>query len=158
MACAEREVVMEFSDLLGAALTLLGQSKFGILTTIDEEGFPRSRWMTPTTLGRANGAIYAVTAGSLAKARHIRANSKVEWGFQSRDLGTVVCMRGAARLIVDPLLAAEVLESIGPNLGVFWRINEDPKQLVVIETRILRISLFNSMTLAHFEAEADRGV
>ncbi|MGO8694652.1 MAG: pyridoxamine 5'-phosphate oxidase family protein [Rectinemataceae bacterium] len=149
---------MEFRDLLGTAVSLMGQTKFGILTTVDEAGFPHSRWMTPTTLGRANGVIYAVTSENLAKARHIRANPKVEWGFQSRDLGSVVCVRGLARLMVDPLLAAEVLESIGPNLGVFWRLNDDPKRLVVIETRILSISLFNSITLGHFEAEADRGL
>ncbi|MDA8425573.1 MAG: pyridoxamine 5'-phosphate oxidase family protein [Treponema sp.] len=149
---------MEFSDLLGTALSMMGQAKFGILTTIDEAGFPHSRWMTPTTLGRANGAIYAVTADNLSKARQVRANPRVEWGFQSRDLGAIACLRGLARLVVDPLLAAEVLESIGPNLGVFWRLSGDPRRLVVLETMVTRISLFNSMTLEHLEAEADHAV
>lgn len=146
---------MEFSELLGVSLSVLSQSKFGILTTIDERGFPRSRWMTPTSLGRSGGTIYAVTADDLPKVRHIRANPRVEWGFQSRDLGSVACLRGFARVVVDPLLAAEVLESIGPNLGVFWRINEDPKRLVVIETRIASVSLFYSVKLERFEAEAE---
>ncbi|HUW41391.1 MAG TPA: pyridoxamine 5'-phosphate oxidase family protein [Rectinemataceae bacterium] len=149
---------MEFSNLLGTVISMLGQSKFGILTTIDEEGFPHSRWMTPTALGRTNGAIYAVTADNLAKARQVRANPKVAWGFQSRDLGAVACLRGLARLVVDPLLAAEVLESIGPNLGVFWRLSGDPRRLVVLETKVKQISLFNSVTLEHFEAEAGHAV
>jgi len=145
---------MEFSEILGRALALLGDVKVGTLTTIDEQGYPCSRWMTPTTLGRASGRIYAVTAGSFAKARQIRANPKIEWGIQSRDLSLIARLRGVALVVSDALLSAEVVEAIGPHLGVFWRINTDPKELVVIETQIQTASLFNSISLDRFEAEA----
>ncbi|HTX71444.1 MAG TPA: pyridoxamine 5'-phosphate oxidase family protein [Rectinemataceae bacterium] len=144
---------MEFTEILGAALSVMVDVKFGTLSTVDEEGFPRSRWMSPTTLGRSSGVIYAVTAENLAKVRHIRANPKVEWGFQSANLGSVVRLRGLARLTSNPLLTAEVLEAIGPHLGVFWRIVDNPRQLVVIETTVQSAVLLNSISLERFEAE-----
>lgn len=148
---------MDFSEVLGRVLSLLGEVKVGTLTTLDERGFPCSRWMTPTTLGRSNGRIYAVSAGNLPKTRQIRANPKVEWGFQSKDLSTVGRLLGLARIVPDTLLSAEVLEAIGPNLGVFWRINNHPKELVVIETEITSAIIFNAISLDRFEAEAPHG-
>lgn len=121
---------------LGSVEKLLEEVKVGILVTVDPEGVPRTRWMTPVFLPRLKGALYAVTSRESRKARQIEANPSVTWMFQSPSLDRVGTVAGKARLVQDPLLSAEVLEAIGPRLEVFWGYAGNPRNLVVVETEI----------------------
>ena len=136
---------MDQRDSLSRLERLLEASKVGILTTVDTDGFPRSRWMTPTILRGRSGTIYAVTAPQSTKCAHIRNGGRVEWFVQSRALDEVVSAIGTATLIDNPQAKAEVLESIGPNLQIFWRTNPDARKLVVVETVLDEISLYFPM-------------
>ncbi len=129
-------------ELTGKLEKLLFVSKVGLLTSVDQEGYPRSRWMTPALVKGRPEYLYAVTATDSAKAAQIKAHPRVEWTFQSKLLDEILSVTGTATVIVDPGLQAEVLEAIGPNLQVFWRMSQDSRKMVVIETRLEEINYF----------------
>jgi len=136
---------MAIHELLEQLKTLVSEVGIGILTTIDEEGRPYSRWMTPVFIPRLPGSLYAVTSRSFKKADHIEKNSNVSWIFQSRSLDRIGTIQGKAEIIRDPSLSAEVIEAIGPHLTVFWKYSGDPSKLVVVETRLERVSMFTPL-------------
>ncbi len=148
---------MEFKEILSVLHSLLEDSKVGVLTSIDEKGYPQSRWMTPALLPRFPGRLFAVTGSAFGKVGHIRANPKVEWAFQSRTLDRVVSLKGNAFVVDEPELKVEVLEAIGPNLQVFWRINPKARDLVVLETEIEQAVLFLPLKQESHRAEASHG-
>ncbi|MFP4383459.1 MAG: pyridoxamine 5'-phosphate oxidase family protein [Spirochaetia bacterium] len=121
-------------------------SKVAVLTTVDKKGEPRMRWMTPALLKGRRGAVYAVTSPGFAKAREAEENEKVQWMFQSKSLDEVMNLDGIIRVIDNPSIKSEVLEAIGGNLRVFWKINESESELVVLETVIHAMTYFKPMT------------
>lgn len=133
---------MSQNSSLGSIEKLLEEVRVGILVTVDAEGKPRMRWMTPVFIPRLKGAIYAVTSVESRKAGQIRANPSVSWMFQTPALDRVGTVSGKARLVQDPLLSAEVLEAIGPRLEVFWGYAGNPRNLVVVETEIESAEFF----------------
>lgn len=136
---------MNADELIRRMERLVSASKVAMLTTIDDKGFPRSRWMTPTLLKGRPGFIYAVTSPKSEKATQIGKNAKVEWTFQSTVLDEILSAVGATTLVDDPQFKAEVLEAIGPNLSIFWRVNPDSRNLIVVETAISEITCFFPM-------------
>jgi general stress protein 26 len=145
---------MRFPEILSRALSILAESRFALFTTIDEKGYPRSRWMTPVAIPRLPGALYAVTARGWAKARQVAADPRVEWCVQSPGLDRIARLQGDARIVDEPALAAEVLKAIGPNLQAFWKNNPSTKELVVVETELRRASIFRPLAGELEEAEA----
>lgn len=125
----------EFSAL-NESRTLIDEVKFGILATIDAEGAPQQRWMSPVRLLRFPDTLFCVTSTRFGKVAQLEKNPRVSWIFQSMGLDRVVNVRGRAEIIHDPMLAAEVQEVIGPRLRVFWKYAESPSSLVVVKTDI----------------------
>lgn len=148
---------MDFNQIVSVLHSLLEESKVGVLTTVDDRGYPHSRWMTPALLPRFPGRLFAVTGSRFGKVGFIRENPKVEWAFQSRTLDRIVSLKGRAFVVDEPELKVEVLEAIGPNLQVFWRINPKAGDLVVLETEIEEATLFLPLKQEFFRAEASHG-
>lgn len=125
---------------------VLESAKVGILATVDEGGAPHMRWMTPSMVRGREGFLYAVTSPKFHKTVDIAANPNVEWMLQSRQLDEVVTIRGKMQMIDSPSTKSDVQEAIGGNLGVFWKLNEDASDLVVLETVIEEIMYFKPIT------------
>jgi pyridoxamine 5'-phosphate oxidase len=136
---------MDYAELFRRLERLLEQSRVGVLTTVDEQGFPRSRWMTPVVLRGRPGYLYALTAPDSPKAAQIREHPRIGWFFQSKTLDEICSAHRDARIIEDAQAKAEVQEAIGPNLQIFWRVNPDSRNFAVIETEILEVSSFFPM-------------
>jgi general stress protein 26 len=67
----------------------------GLLATVDQEGNPHVRWLTPTILAGRPDVLYALTAPRFAKVVHLKAHPKVEWMFQTPTLDEVITVRGS---------------------------------------------------------------
>jgi pyridoxamine 5'-phosphate oxidase len=106
----------------------------GLLATVDHDGDPHVRWLTPTLLPDSPGAIYAITAPKFAKVVQVRGHRRVEWMFQTPTLDEVISVRGTINIVETPSLRAEVLEVLGPRLRAFWKFAYDARDLVVLET------------------------
>ena len=124
---------VEFTALLD---TIIEDAKTAVLATVDSDGRPHVRWMTPTLLAGRPGAIYAVTSPDFQKAAHLDTNPRAAWMFQTRLLSRIARVSGKVNVIDNSAMKNEVLEGIGRRLNVFWRVNKDPSKLVVLETVI----------------------
>ena len=124
---------------------LLENSRVGILTSVDERGYPRSRWMTPILLPGREGCIYALTSPAFRKVVEITKHPMVEWIFQTRSLDEILTVLGKVEFIDNPSLKSEVQEALGTNLTVFWKVNPNESSLVVVETRVEEFNLFLPM-------------
>jgi pyridoxamine 5'-phosphate oxidase len=136
---------MDKKAFLAMVSSLIDEAKTAVLATVDGEGAPHLRWMTPTILKDRPGAVYAVTSPEYAKSAHIAENPRVQWMFQTRLLDRVATVTGLVNMVENSAMKAEVLEAIGRRLTVFWRVNTDASKLVVLETVIQSGTYFEPM-------------
>lgn len=115
---------------------MLEDAGTAVLATVDSEGRPGMRWMTPAILKDRPNSIYAVTSLDFRKKAQLEERPEVQWMFQTRSLNRIAHVNGTAGLLDNPAMRAEVLEKIGGKLGVFWKLKADAGRLVVIETVI----------------------
>lgn len=116
-----------------------------VLATRGEDGYPRARWMTPAILHDRPQSIFALTSRDFAKTSQIREWPQVEWMFQTRPLDVVITLRGSVNILDNPSIRAEVLEEIGPRLNAFWRLTDEERDLLVLETVISEASYYRTM-------------
>lgn len=136
---------MNAQDMFKRLDGLLETSRVGILTSVDERGYPRSRWMTPILLRGREGCIYALTSPAFRKVVEITKHPMVEWIFQTRSLDEILTVLGKVEFIDNPSLKSEVQEALGTNLTVFWKVNPNESSLVVVETKVEEFNLFLPM-------------
>lgn len=132
----------QFLEKLSA---ILDESRTAVLTTVDAEGRPHARWMTPGLLKGRAGALYCVTSKCSDKAADLEVNPAVEWLVQTPTLNDIAIVRGTANLIDNPALRTELLEVIGRRLTAFWKVNPEAMDLVVVETLIREGEYFRPM-------------
>jgi len=125
---------MDRKSFTAILASIIDDAKTAVLSTVDGDGHPHMRWMTPTLLRDRPGAIYAVTSPDFRKATHLRTNANAQWMFQTKMLDKVATVSGVVNVIDNSAMKAEVLEGIGRRLTVFWRVNTDATKLVVLET------------------------
>jgi general stress protein 26 len=136
---------MNQTELMDKVEQILDDSKTGVLATVDGDGCPHMRWMTPKTLRGRPGALFAVTSPGSAKALHLESNPHVQWMIPTRSLAQIVLLRGRVNIIDNPSLKSEIVENLGKRLGMFWKINPHGQDFVVIETVIEEATLFLPM-------------
>jgi len=102
--------------------------------------------MTPAMVKGRDDALYAVTAASFPKVRDLAAQPLVSWMLTSSKTREIFSFRGKITLVEDPRFKSELLEEIGRGLETFWRLNDDPSDLVVLETRLTSGEYFNPKT------------
>ena len=137
---------MDTKSFTATLASLIEDAKTAVFATVDADGQPNMRWMTPTLLDDRPGAIYAVTSPDFRKIGHLESNPKSQWMFQSKLLDKIVTVGGIVNIVDNSSMKAEVLEAIGRRLTVFWRINPDAAKLVVVETIIQHGFYFEPMT------------
>ena len=125
---------MKKHEILEIIERLVEETKTAVLATVDGEGRPHMRWMVPALLRGRAGAIYTVSGPGTPKIEHLASRPQVEWMLQSRSLDRIVTVRGRAQVVDELSIKREILETVGRRLAAFWKYNEDPSQLVVIET------------------------
>jgi general stress protein 26 len=132
-------------------------SQVAVLSTVDNGGKPKMRWMTPAFLRGRRGAVYAVTSPEFSKTQDAASHQYVQWMFQTKALDEVMTLQGRVRILDNPSIKSEVLEAVGGNLRVFWKIKKDDSELVVLETVIQSMSYFKPMTGERAEVTLDTG-
>ena len=125
--------------------TVLEDAKAGVLATVDAEGKPHARWMTPVVLAQWPETVFAVTSPDFPKILQLDANNKVEWLIQTRALDQIINVRGGINVLDNPSLKAQVMEAIGKKLTVFWKVNKDKTDFVILETVIDEASWYAPM-------------
>jgi pyridoxamine 5'-phosphate oxidase len=135
---------MEKNEILSLIESLVDDSQVAVLATVDTDGNPTMRWMTPAIISGRPASLFAVTSPNFRKVKHLEKNPDVEWMIQTRDLNRVVNIKGKANVVDNPSLKSEVLESIGKRLEVFWRVNRKT-DFLVLETVMTEATFFRPL-------------
>ena len=61
---------MDTKSFTATLASLIQDAKTAAFATVDSDGQPNMRWMTPTLLDDRPGAIYAVTSPDFRKIKH----------------------------------------------------------------------------------------
>ncbi|MBN1306456.1 MAG: pyridoxamine 5'-phosphate oxidase family protein [Chitinispirillaceae bacterium] len=123
-------------QIVEAMEQILSQVKTGVLATVNKEGYPEARWMTPVFLQEEPRCIYAVTSIHFNKIHDVAANPNASWMIQTRELNKIVNARGKINIIDNPELKSRVFETLSRRPTVLWKIASDPSDLIVLETVI----------------------
>jgi general stress protein 26 len=84
-------------QIIGMARQLLKGNNPGILSTIDQSGFPQSRWMATMSFDDFPD-LYTLTSATSRKVAQIQRNPIVHWMFSNQDLTFVVNLTGRAEI------------------------------------------------------------
>jgi general stress protein 26 len=133
-------------DIINMIELIIEETHAAVLSTVDSEGFPHSRWMTPGLIEERTGALFMISALDLAKINQIQNNPRGEMLFQTMSLEKIINVSGRINILDNPSIRSEVLESIGKHLHALWKINESEKELVVLELIIERATLYNPIS------------
>lgn len=134
---------MDKGEFVKKMAQMLEDVKNGILATAGTDGFPSMRWMTPTLIRGQEGSLFAVTASSFPKIQAFEAQNKVSWLFTSNRTGEILSLRGHIKPVDDPRFKSEILEELSRSLENFWKLNEDPSNLVCLQTHLISGEYFN---------------
>lgn len=138
---------MKKLELITELEIILEETKTGILSTVDTNGSPRMRWMTPTILKDRPDTIFALTSSGFEKTAHLENNARGEWMFQTKSLSTIITVRGVINLLDNSSLKNEVLEAIGSRLSAFWKLKSDDESgIIILETVVEEAVFFRPMT------------
>jgi len=148
---------MDSRSMLDTLERVLDRSKIAVLATVDSEGRPHMRWMTPAIVRGRDGFLYAVTSPDFQKTQQVDGNPRVEWMIQSKSLDEIVKLNGTMSVIDNPSAKAEVLEAIGGHLATFWKMNPDEGKMVVLETAIEELRYVKPTTGEHHEVTLGGG-
>jgi pyridoxamine 5'-phosphate oxidase len=132
---------MTQQELLTELDLIIEDSKTAVLASVDKNGNPHMRWMTPTMLKDRGNTIFAVTSPKFEKTVQLTENPDVEWLFQTRNLEKVINIRGVVNIVDNSSIKSEVLEALGRRLTAFWKLNEVEQNLTVLET-VIQDSVF----------------
>ena len=136
---------MEKGALLNILESILDEVKTAVLASVDTEGRPSMRWVSPAVVRGRVGALYMVTSAKSKKVQHLKSNPQVQWLFQTRPLDRIITVDGRVNVVDNPSIRAEVLEVVGPRLRPFWKINMEERDLLVLETIIERATFYVPM-------------
>ena len=65
--------------------------------------------------------------------------------IQTCDLKEIVKIHGTVNIIDNPATKSELLEILGPRLAMFWKINADTEEFVILETVIQMAEYYKPM-------------
>jgi len=136
--------VIDEQELLELAEELIRANPVGLLTTVDAEGRPHSRYMG-AALGDGLNSVLAVSAKNARKLDQIDANAKVCWVFSTPHAEEVVTLLGKAS-VVEQTRAMPLWERL-TEIAAQWSMTvlSDPENLwfVGIESRIETVEYLN---------------
>ncbi|GAK50776.1 pyridoxamine 5'-phosphate oxidase-related FMN-binding protein [Candidatus Moduliflexus flocculans] len=132
-------------ELMYKVEQILDDVHTGVLATIDEQGNPQMRWMTPSLIKGRPNVLFAITSPHFRKVVQLNANARVQWMIQTRAVDEVVNLRGKINVLDNPAIRAEVMEQLGKQLAIFWRVNSEHTDFIVLETIIEEATYFRPM-------------
>jgi general stress protein 26 len=100
-------------QIVALARQLIKVCPIGVLTTIDEHGKPRARWMSTLSFDELP-IFHALTGPDSRKIAQIERHPDVNWMFCNENFTLVLNLIGPARVITDT-----------PTLKRVWRQVED---------------------------------
>jgi pyridoxamine 5'-phosphate oxidase len=133
---------MNKQEILNLIDTIIEENRTAVLATVDTNGVPHLRWMTPGYIHERAGTIFMISASNLSKIEQIQNNPNAELMIQTVALDKIINIRGKINLLDNPSIRTETLECIGKHLHTFWNLNQPENELVVLELVIEQATFY----------------
>lgn len=131
--------VMETRELLTRISSLLRASdghQVGILATADAKGLPHASYMG-TVASPTIDHLLMMTAPDSRKAQNILENPQVEWLFCDEEREDLLCLRGTARVLENPVEVEEAWHRIPDKSRAYFLSYQDVGiNFLIFETTI----------------------
>lgn len=137
---AQAELTRE--QVITAARKLIEQQLVGVLTTVDEEHCPHSRWMAGVPAGEGLTTLLSLSARGARKLDQIDTNPRVCWLFSDGHDDEVVTIIGTMRRLESPNMAEPVWQRLGEATRKYaMNLLSEPENLWFegLETKITQI-------------------
>jgi general stress protein 26 len=126
----------------------------GILSTVDKQGMPYSRWMATLSL-HDWPLLYTITSPTSQKIQHIIDHPSVSWMFSNEERTVIINIRGRARIARDFEKMERVWKLLEDKSKAYFLTNPiDGPSFAVIETEIEDIDAIVPQYDIRFEAHA----
>ncbi len=124
-------------QVISMAKQLLKGNNPGILSTVDQSGFPQSRWMATMSFDDFPD-LYTLTAANSRKVGQIQEHPIVQWMFSNHDLSFVVNLTGRAEIFLrDAETMTRVWKQITDKSRAFFLGDSvEGPGFVVIHTKV----------------------
>ena len=124
-------------QIISMARQLLIGNNPGILSTVDQSGFPQSRWMATMSFEDFPD-LYTLTAATSRKVAQIQEHPIVHWMFSNHDLSFVVNLTGRAEIFLrDAQTMKRVWKQITDKSRAFFLGDSaEGPGFVVIHTKV----------------------
>lgn len=124
---------MTRNKIMEIVLDCVESSHAAVLATVDQNGRPDLRWVTPGCVKERSNTIYLVSESHFSKVKQLSINPLASMLFQTTTLDKVVTIYGKVNIVTVPSVLAETLECLGKHLHAFWNLREGKRDLVVLE-------------------------
>ena len=126
-------------QVISMARQLLKGNNPGILSTVDQTGFPQSRWMATMSFDDFPN-LYTLTSATSRKVAQIQEHPVVHWMFSNHDLSFIVNLTGTAEIYLrDANTMKQIWQQIVDKSRAYFLGSVDGPAFVVIHTTVERI-------------------
>lgn len=133
---------MSLTTLMNEIDAILDDAKAAVLATVDSDGVPQLRWITPGIIPERPGALFMVTADAFVKVTQAKEHPKASMQLQTRLLDKVLNLQGTLTVLTNPAIRSETLERVGRRLHAFWKVPAAQRELVVLEFTVTHATLY----------------
>lgn len=144
---------MTIQEVMHELYRICDDAKTALLATVDSDGAPHMRWITPGLLNSVPGSVFFITVPHSEKVIHIKSNPQVQWQFQTRNLDRIITLNAKAIVHDNRGLVSDVLEQVGKRLTTFWKIGSGTDVLVAVECIIESVASFDPVKGTSVSAE-----
>ena len=137
---------MNQNELMNKLEVILEDAQAAVLATTDDTGQSHLRWITPMILKGHPRVFFTFTRPNTRKIRDLQSHPNVEWMFQTRALTEIINVRGRIDVVDNPALKNEIIETLGHRLTMFWKVDLENTDFVVLETVIKEAVYYEPMT------------
>ncbi|MGA7215877.1 MAG: pyridoxamine 5'-phosphate oxidase family protein [Terrimicrobiaceae bacterium] len=124
-------------QVISMARQLLAGSNPGILSTVDQRGFPQSRWMSTMSFDDFPN-LYTLTSATSRKVAHIQEHPTVHWMFSNHDLSFIVNLTGTAEIYLRDAKTMKQIwhQIVDKSRAYFLGESVDGPGFLVIHTKV----------------------
>ena len=106
--------------ILKKAMTIIKETRAGVLATIDEDGSPNMRWMATHSVMGSLKNLYTITSPASNKSNEVGKEPRVTWLFTRVNFTEVLKVRGKAYIDDDPQLKSQVWDRVGKKTWKYF--------------------------------------
>lgn len=133
-------------EVLANCIKVVNNNYVGMLTTVDAQGQPYSRWMSSSLAANGIQRLYTLAGRKSRKMDHIQTNPNVCWVFSDEGHRNVVTLYGQATISTSGGLMQEVWDHLMDAARVYVMAslgNAEDIEYAVIDTHVERIEFLS---------------